>query len=82
MIETPALIVTLIVAVAELLAESTTLAVKVAVPATGVAPDNTPALDRLNPTAVKLLAPEVTVQVRPDPEPPAAVSVSLYAAPA
>jgi hypothetical protein len=73
--------VTLSVAVAELLAESTTLAVNVAVPATGVVPDNTPVLDRLNPTAAKLLAPEDTLQVRPVPEPPAAVSVSLYAAP-
>jgi hypothetical protein len=82
MIETPALIVTLIVAVAELLAESTTLAVKVAAPDTGVAPDNTPVLDRVNPTAVNELAPDVTLQVRPVPDPPAAVSVSLYAVPA
>jgi len=82
MIETPALIVTLSVAVAELLAESTTLAVNVAVPETGVVPDKTPVFDRLSPTAVKLLAPEVTLHVRPVPVPPAAVSVSLYAVPA
>jgi hypothetical protein len=82
MIETPALMVTLNVAVAKLLAESTTFAVNVAVPVTGVAPDRTPVLDRLNPTAVKLLAPEVTLHVRPVPEPPAAVNVSLYAVPA
>jgi hypothetical protein len=78
----PALIVTLSVLVAELLAESTTLAVNVAVPATGAAPDSTPVLDRLNPTAVRLLAPEVTLHVRPVPVPPAAVSVSVYAVPA
>jgi hypothetical protein len=81
-ITSPALMVTLSVAVVELLAESTTLAVNVAVPETGVVPDKTPVPDRLSPTAVKLLAPEVTLHVRPVPVPPAAVSVSLYAVPA
>jgi hypothetical protein len=37
--------------------------VKLAVPATGVAPDNTPPPDKLNPTAVKLLVPAVTDHV-------------------
>jgi hypothetical protein len=73
--------VTLSVAVAVLLAESMTFAVKVAVPAIGVVPDSTPVLDRVNPIAVKLLAPEVMLQVRPVPVPPAAVSVSVYAVP-
>jgi hypothetical protein len=49
--------------------------VKLAVPATGVAPVSTPPLDKLNPTAVKLLAPEVTLQVSPVPVPPVAVNV-------
>jgi hypothetical protein len=49
--------------------------VKLAVPATGVAPESTPPLDMLNPTAVKLLAPEVTLQVSPVPVPPVAVNV-------
>jgi hypothetical protein len=80
-IVTPALIVTLSVAVAELFAESTTFAVNVAVPATGVVPDTTPALDKLSPTAVNWLAPEVTVQVRPVPDPPDAASVVEYAVP-
>ena len=44
-------------------AESVTFAVKVAVPAMGVAPDKTPALDKLRPTAVRLGAPEVTDHV-------------------
>jgi hypothetical protein len=44
-------------------AESVTLAAKLALPATGVAPDNTPALERLRPIAVRLLPPDVTVQV-------------------
>jgi hypothetical protein len=50
-------------AVAELLAESTTLAVNVAEPATGKLPERTPPLDKLNPTVVGELAPEVTLQV-------------------
>jgi len=50
-------------AVAELLAESTTLAVKVAEPATGKLPERTPPLDKLRPIVVRLLAPEVTLQV-------------------
>jgi hypothetical protein len=44
-------------------AESVTLAVKLAPPAIGVAPDNTPALERLRPTAVRLGPPDVTVHV-------------------
>jgi hypothetical protein len=48
---------------AEFEAESVTFAVKLAPPAIGVAPDNTPALERLRPTAVRLLPPDVTVQV-------------------
>jgi hypothetical protein len=51
------------VTVAEFEAESVTLAAKLALPAIGVAPVNTPALERLRPTAVRLLPPEVTVQV-------------------
>jgi hypothetical protein len=57
------LMVTEKVTEAEFEAESVTLAVKLAPPAIGVAPDNTPALERLKPTAVRLLPPEVTVQV-------------------
>jgi hypothetical protein len=44
-------------------AESVTFAVKLALPAIGVEPVNTPALERLRPTAVRLLPPDVTVQV-------------------
>jgi len=44
-------------------AESVTLAVKHALPTMGVAPDNTPALDRLRPTAVRFDPPDVTDQV-------------------
>jgi hypothetical protein len=51
------------VTVAVFEAESVTLAAKLALPAIGVAPVNTPALERLRPTAVRLLPPEVTVQV-------------------
>jgi hypothetical protein len=51
------------VTVAVFEAESVTLAAKLALPATGVAPDNTPALERLRPIAVRLLPPDVTVQV-------------------
>jgi hypothetical protein len=57
------LIVTEKVTVAVFNAESVTLAAKLALPATGVAPDNTPALERLRPIAVRLLPPDVTVQV-------------------
>lgn len=56
-------------------AESVTLAAKVAVPAMGVAPDNTPALDRLRPTAERLVPPDVTAQVYPVPDPPEAERV-------
>ena len=72
---TPALIVTEKFAVVVLAAESVTLAVKVAVPATGVAPERTPPLERLRPTVVRLLAPDVTDQEIPDPVPPAEASV-------
>jgi len=51
-------------------AESVTLAVKLALPAVGVAPDRTPLLDKLRPIVVRLLPPEVTVQVSPEPVPP------------
>jgi hypothetical protein len=44
-------------------AESVTFAVKLAFPAIVVDPVNTPPLERLRPTAVKLLPPDVTVQV-------------------
>jgi hypothetical protein len=44
-------------------AESVTFAVKLALPDIGVEPDNTPALERLKPTAVRLLPPDVTVHV-------------------
>jgi hypothetical protein len=44
-------------------AESVTFAVKLALPAIGVEPVNTPALERLRPTAVRVLPPDVTVQV-------------------
>jgi hypothetical protein len=70
------------VAVAVVDAESVTLTVKLAVPATGVAPESTPPLDMLNPTAVRLLAPEVTDHVCPVPVPPVAANVSEYARPA
>jgi hypothetical protein len=60
--DTPALIVTLNVAVALFPAESFTCTPKVAEPDTGVAPDNTPPLDKLKPTVVSALPPDVTVQ--------------------
>jgi hypothetical protein len=62
-----------IVAVFE--AESVTLTAKLALPAIGVEPDSTPPLDRLNPIVVNSPLPEVTVHVRPLPEPPEVVSV-------
>ena len=71
----PGLIVTEKVAVAVFEAESVTLTLKLALPAIGVAPDRTPPLDRLRPTAVRLLAPDVTVQVSPVPVPPALARV-------
>jgi hypothetical protein len=58
-----ALTVTEKVTVAVFEAESVTLAAKLALPAIGVAPVKTPALERLRPTAVRLLPPDVTVQV-------------------
>ena len=60
---TPALTVTERVALPVLLAESLAWTVKLAVPATGVAPESSPELDTLSPSAVRLLDPEVTVQV-------------------
>ncbi len=48
----PGLIVTEKVAVAEFDAESVTFTPNVALPATGEDPESTPALDKLNPTAV------------------------------
>ena len=71
----PGLIVTEKVAVAVFEAESVNLTLKLALPAIGVAPDRTPPLDRLRPTAVRLLAPDVTVQVSPVPVPPALARV-------
>ena len=79
MMVSPVPMVTESVAVAVFDAESVTLTVKLAVPATGVAPDRTPPLDRLRPTAVRLLAPAVTVQVYPVPEPPEAARACEYA---
>jgi uncharacterized protein (UPF0212 family) len=58
-----ALIVTEKVTVAVFEAESVTFAAKLALPAIGDAPDNTPALERLRPTAVRLLPPDVIVHV-------------------
>jgi hypothetical protein len=60
---TAGLMVTENVTVAVCDAESVTMAAKLALPAVGAAPDNTPALERLKPTAVRLLPPDVTVQV-------------------
>jgi hypothetical protein len=58
-----ALIATVKASEAVLDAESVTLAVKLALPNVGAVPDNTPALDKPNPIAVRLLPPDVTVQV-------------------
>jgi hypothetical protein len=55
-------------------AESLAWVVKLAVPATGVVPETRPELERLNPTAVRLLVPNVTVQVYGVPAPPEAAS--------
>ena len=44
-------------------AESVTLTPKFAVPAVGEEPDTTPPLDKLNPNAVRLLPPDVIVQL-------------------
>ena len=70
-----ALMVTVKLAVAVFEAESVTFTAKLAAPATGVAPESTPVLERLKPTAVRLLAPDVTDQVYPAPDPPVAASV-------
>jgi hypothetical protein len=59
----PVPIVTVRDAAAVLPTESFTCTPKIAVPTTGVAPDNTPPLDKLNPTVVSALPPEVTVHV-------------------
>jgi hypothetical protein len=61
--------------VAMLPAESFTCTPKVAVPATGVVPESTPPLDKLNPTAARLLAPDVTDHVYPVPVPAVAANV-------
>jgi hypothetical protein len=58
-----ALTVTEKVTVAVFEAESVTLAAKLALPAIGVAPVKTPALERLGRTAVGVLPPDVTVHV-------------------
>jgi hypothetical protein len=63
------------VAVAVFEAESVSLTLKLAVPAVGVAPDRTPPLDKLSPTAARLPAPDVTVHVYPAPDPPVAARV-------
>jgi hypothetical protein len=60
-IVTPGLIVTVRVAVAVSPPESVTVTVKVALPTIGVAPEITPALDKLNPTLLRL--PEVSVHL-------------------
>jgi hypothetical protein len=73
----PGLIVTEKVAVAVFDAESVTLTPKLALPAMGVVPDTTPPLERLSPTAARLLPPDVTVQVSPVPEPPEAAKVCV-----
>jgi hypothetical protein len=56
-------------------AESFACAVKLAVPAMGMAPATTPELERLSPTAERLLAPDLTYQVYGVPVPPVAASV-------
>jgi hypothetical protein len=61
--------------VAVLPTESFTCTPKVAVPATGVVPDNTPPLESPSATAVNSPLPEVTVHVYPAPDPPVAVNV-------
>ena len=60
---TPASMVTEKVVLAVFPAESLAWVVKLAVPATGVVLDRSPVLDRLSPTAVRLVLPEVTVHV-------------------
>jgi hypothetical protein len=53
-----------------------TVAVKAAVPRVSDAPETTPPLDRLSPTAARLVVPaELVVQILP-PEPPVAASVA------
>ncbi len=58
-----ALMVTVRLAVAVFPPESVTMTVKVAVPAMGAVPERTPPLERLRPTAERLLAPALTLQV-------------------
>ena len=62
-------------AVAVFDAESVTSTATLALPTVGEEPDRTPSLDRLNPIAVRLLLPDVIVQVYPVPDPPEAASV-------
>ena len=56
-------------------AESITLTVKLALPAVGVGPVKTPPLDKLSPIAVRLVPPDVIVQVSPVPVPPVLAKV-------
>jgi hypothetical protein len=77
----PGLMVTEKVAVVVFETESVTLTPKLALPAIGVVPDRMPPLERLRPTAVRLLAPDVTLQESPVPEPPEAARVCEYAVP-
>ena len=58
------------------LAESVTVLVKVAVPRVGDAPETTPPLDRLSPTAARLVVPAGLVDQVSLPEPPVAASVA------
>jgi hypothetical protein len=71
----PALMVTEKLVVAVFKAESVTFTPKVALPATGEEPESIPPVDRVNPIADRLVAPEVTDQLYPVPEPPAATNV-------
>src|SRR5580658_10084537 len=74
--------VTVKLAVAVLLAESFTCTPKVAEPRVGPEPDTTPPVDKLKPIALSELAPEVTLHVYPEFEPPLAARASEYADPA
>ena len=63
MLKSGVVMVTAKLVVAVLPAESVTLTPKFAVPAVGEEPDTTPPLDKLKPNAVRLLPPDVTVQL-------------------
>jgi hypothetical protein len=73
--------VTVNVAFAVFCAESTTCTPNEALPTEGVVPDSTPDPFKLNPIALSAVAPEVTLQAYPLPEPPVAVNVSPYGLP-